>query len=182
MAAQHPSPDGNIIIQSPWQHNIMVQSPDLSTIIMGQSPDGSTILYFNPQMATQYYGPIPRWQLNIIFGSTILFLINRWQPNNIISQSPDGSSILYFQMEINNWYYSLTQHQDQVCIQFTIGRRIGRPFSGRVRQSSAWGENKKCRPCLILSGSWSKILTSLTEYIASCNVVVQSLMVEMVVM
>ena len=34
-------------------------------------------------------------------------------------------------------------------------------ISGVVRQSAAWGENKKCRPCLILSGYSSKISTFL---------------------
>ena len=82
-------------------------------------------------MAEQYYGWIPRWQLNVIFqsldGSTILyfnhhvhqmaaqyyFIINRWQPNIIF---PDGSKQLV---------HTTDGHQDQVCIQFTTGDEEG---------------------------------------------------------
>ena len=43
--------------------------------------------------------------------------------------------------------------------------------SGVVRQSAAWGENEKCRPCLILSGYLSKILTFLRYLLIILHVV-----------
>ena len=65
-----------------WQHNIILQSTD-----------GSTILWVNQQMAAQYYISITRWQKQYYIP------INRWQ-HTIIGQSTDGSTILYWQHNI----------------------------------------------------------------------------------
>ena len=104
-----------------WQH-----------YILNQSPDGSTILSINPQMAAQYYESIPRWQHYILNqspdGSTILSInpqmaaqyyesIPRWQ-QNILNQTPDDSTIFWINPQMTaQSYESIPRWQHNIaCI------------------------------------------------------------------